>query len=547
MSAVAIHPAAALFPMLSEDALASLVADIKTHGLRQPIVLFQGQVLDGRNRLLACERAGVAPRFVEHDASDPWRAVWSLNAERRQIEDRMRLTLIAEQMLAGSDEWEGQEKAKREEKRLACSEAGRAGGRGNEKGSPHVRRTLSEQPTREARLDAQRELRKLREERKAEMLEKYGTEGAGDLSGCTPEGWDHEADAWLDGDELVSNDELEAESFADSAAAAVASGDKVRLALIAQNMLAKSDAWPVGESRPMRPAPARDHRAEAERKASTRLASVAGVSRATVERALSLKAKSPEAAAKVLAGEVQGSKALAAVKQAEAREAVAEQARVAPLQAVIRRQDALDFLRALEPHSVDLLLTDPPYMTEFEEADFAPFVESWLLLALSRVKPTGRAYICTGAYSRELLVYLQAVAAQTEMVMGNLLVWTYRNTIGPCPRQDYKANWQAIFHLRGAQAPALNCPVMVEQFSVQDISAPDGRQGDRYHAWQKPSELGDRLVRHSTEEGAFVVDPFACTGTFLLSAAKLGRRSLGCDRDPEALKIAVSRGCRLEE
>lgn len=38
-------------------------------------------------------------------------------------------------------------------------------------------------------------------------------------------------------------------------------------------------------------------------------------------------------------------------------------------------------------------------------------------------------------------------------------------------------------------APALDCRVMTEQFSVQDINAPDGRLGDRYHAWQKPDDL----------------------------------------------------------
>ncbi len=35
---------------------------------------------------------------------------------------------------------------------------------------------------------------------------------------------------------------------------------------------------------------------------------------------------------------------------------------------------------------------------------------------------------------------------------------------------------------------------MTEQFSVQDINAPDGRLGDRFHAWQKPDELAERVI-----------------------------------------------------
>jgi hypothetical protein len=58
------HPAAALFPMLGEDELQKLADDIRANGLLEPIVLYEGKVLDGRNRLQACKRAGVEPKFV---------------------------------------------------------------------------------------------------------------------------------------------------------------------------------------------------------------------------------------------------------------------------------------------------------------------------------------------------------------------------------------------------------------------------------------------------------------------------------------------------
>ena len=64
-SALSIHPAAALFPLLDERELAELAGDIQTNGLASPIVVKDGQILDGRNRLRACELAGVPPHFVE--------------------------------------------------------------------------------------------------------------------------------------------------------------------------------------------------------------------------------------------------------------------------------------------------------------------------------------------------------------------------------------------------------------------------------------------------------------------------------------------------
>jgi ParB/Sulfiredoxin domain len=62
------HPAAALFPMMSEAELQELAADIKAHGQQQQIILCQGKVLDGRNRLAACKIAGVKPMIADMSA-----------------------------------------------------------------------------------------------------------------------------------------------------------------------------------------------------------------------------------------------------------------------------------------------------------------------------------------------------------------------------------------------------------------------------------------------------------------------------------------------
>lgn len=208
---------------------------------------------------------------------------------------------------------------------------------------------------------------------------------------------------------------------------------------------------------------------------------------------------------------------------------------------ILRRMDAVEWLG--EQDECDLLLTDPPYSTDVQ--DITEFANWWLPLALSKVKPTGRAYVCIGAYPEEIGAYL--AVARGQMTLADVLVWTYRNTLGPSPTYDYKLNWQAILYYRGPDAPPLDSPEMVEQFSVQDINAPDGRLGDRWHAWQKPDLLGERFVRHATRAGDLVLDPFAGTGTFLLAAARLGRRALGCDINDENIGIARERGVSIED
>lgn len=60
-----IHPLADFFAMLPDDELQDLADDIATNGQTHPIVLdANGRLVDGRNRLAACERAGVEPTFT---------------------------------------------------------------------------------------------------------------------------------------------------------------------------------------------------------------------------------------------------------------------------------------------------------------------------------------------------------------------------------------------------------------------------------------------------------------------------------------------------
>lgn len=218
-----------------------------------------------------------------------------------------------------------------------------------------------------------------------------------------------------------------------------------------------------------------------------------------------------------------------------------EKRKQAASRAVIRQADAVDFLRSLPEQSADLLLTDPPYMTDID-GDVYEFASGWLPLALSRVKQSGRAYIFIGAYPRELHAYLGVALAQ-PFTLANVLVWHYPNTLGPQPRMQYKQNWQAVLYLYGPDAGPLDAPIMTEATTVHTLATAASGEGKSYDTWQKPIELGRRFVLQATKPGELVIDPFAGTGTFLLAASDLGRQSLGCDRDAAKIAIAVQRGC----
>ena len=52
------HEYANIFPILNETDARQLAESIKENGLLQPVILYEGRLLDGRNRYAACLAAG---------------------------------------------------------------------------------------------------------------------------------------------------------------------------------------------------------------------------------------------------------------------------------------------------------------------------------------------------------------------------------------------------------------------------------------------------------------------------------------------------------
>lgn len=84
------HPAADIFPLLEGDELQELADNVAEHGLADPIVLHEGKVLDGRNRLLAADKAGEELALREDfeewggECDDPFLFAAARNAIGRQ-------------------------------------------------------------------------------------------------------------------------------------------------------------------------------------------------------------------------------------------------------------------------------------------------------------------------------------------------------------------------------------------------------------------------------------------------------------------------------
>ncbi len=121
-----VHPVCEIVPLMDEVALTRLVDDIRENGLRVPLWTYKGSLIDGRNRLIACKRAGVQPRFQEWDGQGSLvKFAWSLNGERRDLTPSQRAA-AAVLMLPILEE-------EAAERQAEAGKRGGEGGRGNKK------------------------------------------------------------------------------------------------------------------------------------------------------------------------------------------------------------------------------------------------------------------------------------------------------------------------------------------------------------------------------------------------------------------------------
>jgi site-specific DNA-methyltransferase (adenine-specific) len=210
-------------------------------------------------------------------------------------------------------------------------------------------------------------------------------------------------------------------------------------------------------------------------------------------------------------------------------------------------QDAVSWLANLPGESVDLLITDPAYESLekhraigtttrlkhsksssndwFKIFPNARFGELFREIYRVLRKDTHFYLLCDA----ETMFVAKPEAELSGFKFWKPLVWD-KATIGM--GYHYRARYEFIlFFEKGKRR--------LNDLGIADIiSVPRIRGG--YPA-EKPAEVADVLIRQSSEPGNLVVDPFMGSGSVGIAAARLGRRFLGNDLNPEAVRIAAHR------
>lgn len=266
-------------------------------------------------------------------------------------------------------------------------------------------------------------------------------------------------------------------------------------------------------------------------------AKAVGTSGRVVARAKRIAEQAPDIADQVKAGRVALDAAEKQLRRrlAEQQEAEARAITVTMIQADaggddwrLLHGDFRERLAELEPGSVDLIVTDPPYPREF--------IDLWgdLSEVAARIlKPQGVLAAMTGKImlpdvierlGRHLAygwVYCQPLPGSNSRIMARHTLQSWKPWVaysnGPWP--SGRIDWH------------------------EDVLTASERAKSRYRWEQDPTPAG-LLIEMLSSPGALVVDPFTGTGAYGAAAIVRGRRFVGCEVDEPRFTGAAKRlGC----
>lgn len=197
--------------------------------------------------------------------------------------------------------------------------------------------------------------------------------------------------------------------------------------------------------------------------------------------------------------------------------------------------DCVELLRQLPDGCIDLVLTDPPYLVNYQPRDGRRCVNDdsahWLEPAfkeLSRVlKPDS---FCVSYYGWPWIDRFMAVWKSCGFRPVSHLVWPKRH----CLRRGYTHSYHEVgFLLAKGRPPNPTHP-------IQDV-LPWEYTGNVHHPNEKPVVALLPLIEAFSRPGDVVLDPFAGSGTTGLAARKLNRRFILFEKDKTCYETARRR------
>ena len=218
--------------------------------------------------------------------------------------------------------------------------------------------------------------------------------------------------------------------------------------------------------------------------------------------------------------------------------------------------DAYELIKQLKDHSVDLIVTDPPYAIEgihasgiikarYDECHAKELLDTNLDKGIDlkilddfvRVMKKINIYIwCNKEQIYDYLTYF----VKNHQCNWEMLIWAKENPIPFCGTHYLKDKEYCLYFWE--QGAPVSIPYdRARTYFISKTNQDDKK--DYGHPTIKPIELIETLIKNSTGGGSnlVVLDPFVGSGTTCLAAKRLGHQWIGFEINEKYYKIAVDR------
>ncbi|KCZ71592.1 DNA modification methylase [Candidatus Methanoperedens nitroreducens] len=251
-----------------------------------------------------------------------------------------------------------------------------------------------------------------------------------------------------------------------------------------------------------------------------KIAEETDIGKSTVSKGLQILRKAPEELKqKALKGEVSINEAYKEIKKEEKKQArqQAESDRLLELSSVTKRYRIIhdDFRNAdIEPESIDLILTDPPY-----PAEFLVLWQDLAVFAKKVLKPSGFLI----AYSGELHLHKVFEYLSKELIYYWTVSLVHNGNTQIVHARNAVCQWKPILIFQKA-------PFKKIDQTFKDVLKGSGREKEN-HEWQQGEEELEPLINTFSKTGETILDPMAGSGTTLIMSLKLQRTGIAIEKD----------------
>ena len=212
---------------------------------------------------------------------------------------------------------------------------------------------------------------------------------------------------------------------------------------------------------------------------------------------------------------------------------------------IIYNEDCIEGMKSIPDESVDLIVTDPPYLINYSRHDknsrFSkpikndnnPDLVSEYIKECYRIMKNNTA--CYMFTNYKTVDWFKVELERVGFNVKNMIIWDKeRNGMGDLST-TYGYSYEIIFFVTKGQ-PKIRGKRIPDVWRFPRVSSKI-----QVHQNQKPVNLIKQCIEKSSEPGALIFDGFIGSGTTAIACLETGRHYIGYELDPEYYKIAQNR------